>query len=68
MTQEKIKAFTEGVTKHFTKSANIAMADFEEVTQELFGIPKIFMQMLFKKIVAECGLPQDTKTVNKDNV
>jgi hypothetical protein len=32
------------------------------------GVPKIFMQMLFKKIVAELGLPEDTKTLNKENI
>ena len=68
MPQDKIKAFTEGITKYFSKSPNVAMADFEEITQELMGVPKIFMQMLFKKIVAELGLPEDTKTLNKENI
>lgn len=66
--QDKIKAFTEGITKFFGKTPNIKMADFEEPCQELMGIPKIFMQMLFKKIVKVCGLPEGTETLNKENV
>ena len=32
------------------------------------GVPKIFMQMLFKKVVAENGLPENTESLTKDHV
>jgi hypothetical protein len=47
ISKETIKTHTEKLQKFFTSSPDIAVADFEPILTEVFGIPKIFKEMLF---------------------
>ena len=50
ITKETIKTHAEKLGKCFATSPEVAVADFEPIISEVFGIPKIFKEMLFERI------------------
>jgi|TARA_B110000285_G_C15119087_1_gene615964 hypothetical protein len=50
ISKETIKEHAEKLGKCFASSPEVSSADFEPIISDVFGIPKIFKEMLFERI------------------
>ena len=50
ISKEIIKTHADKLGKCFATSPEVTVADFEPIISDVFGIPKIFKEMLFERI------------------
>ena len=63
-----MKDHEQNMSKCFEGKKELKKADFEELTVNVFAIPKILKDMLFSKIASEAGIKEvtaDTKLTQK---